>query len=202
MPSAITEEKVKSRYEAFYPKTEAGNGYKAVIVSILADLDYKGDDLRDLIVEDLPAAIMLHNSLIGTEGKVASRLLRDLIVLRDITYIIPSTNRQVHRSLIDMLYKDATEQAAAVEIFDDQLKVFEESGSAPRHGINNSTGNSGSSANSSGSDERSDTSQIVESRAAHNICMRFCKPESKCTGKMNQSLNEFVNNYLTAADDY
>jgi hypothetical protein len=125
---------------------------------------------------------MFHNILMGTEGVVSSRLLCDLIVLRDITYI-PSTNRQAHRSLIDTIYMDATEQAAAVEIFDDQLKVLDESGSAPRHCINNSTGNSRRSANSSGSAERSDTSQIVESRAAHNICMRFCKPESKYTGK-------------------
>jgi hypothetical protein len=123
-PTTLTDH-LRAQIDCFNPEAKATKELKVVITNFIEAANLEGDDLREALVEDLPAGILFSWENKGASGAVGCRILRDLLVHRCMQFI-QAPNRRIHRSLIDIIYPDPEERLSAIQISDAQTFIAEQ----------------------------------------------------------------------------
>lgn len=180
---------IRSQLADYEPATNVQIGIKSAMgIFINAEPQLSNAECVSGLREDLPPTVLYSPDALQGPA-ILHRLLRQYLHLKEIIYIQHPDNNRIIYGLPSMIYNNETDCELALNSLRNQTKTSNQSSNTHislEEGIQNTLSIGERSAG----------------RMAHNMATRFKMADDKFSGKLDENLTEYLNNYMDASNDY
>ena len=180
----VTLDVIRATLNGYRPSSSSQAGVKAALATIISqDPQPSDEDCINTLRDDLPPEVLYSSELLKGPTTLF-RILSDYLMVKRLQYTPhPRSNRSAY-GLVDMFFVDVPDCIIA----NANLSACHSSSTS-------------SSVNHSNQSSQPTSHLSMDSQIAHNIASRF-KREERYSGKIGEDINEVIDNYCDAADDY
>jgi hypothetical protein len=180
---------IRSQLAAYEPATNVQIGIKSALAMFVnAEPQLENDECISGIREDLPPNVLYSPDALQGPATL-HRLLRHYLQLKNAVYTQHPENNRIIFGLISMIYNNESDCEVALNYLRSQRTSSNQSSifqSSLEDGVQNALSIGEKSAG----------------RIAHNMATRFKLADDKFSGKLDENLTEYLNNYMDASNDY
>jgi hypothetical protein len=180
---------IRAQFAAFEPVTTIQIEIKsAMAVFINAEPQLSDDDCIAGIREDLPPNVLYASDALQGPSTL-HRLIRQYLQLKGAVYTQHPENNRITFGLTSMIYDNEADREVALTSLRSQRN--------PASHISTSQ-----SSQATGTERIHNSGENFSGRVAHNMATRFKSSDDKFSGKLDENLTEYLNNYMDACQDY
>lgn len=180
----VTLEVIRATLAGYRPSSSAQADVKAALATIISqDPQPSNEECINTLRDDLPPEVLYSTELLKGPTTLF-RILRDYLAVKGLTYSPHPRSNRIAYGLVDMFFTDVPDRIIA----NANLSANHSSSTSP-------------SVNHSNQSSQPTSHLGMDSKIAHNIASRF-KREERYSGKIGEDINEVIDNYCDAADDY
>ena len=180
---------IRSQLAAYEPATKVQIGIKSAMgMFINAEPQLSNAECISGLREDLPPTVLYSPDALQGPATL-HRLFRQYLNLKEVIYIQHPDNNRIIFGLPSMIYNNEADREFALNSLRNQTTTSNQSSNTHislEEGIQNTLSIGETSAG----------------RLAHNMATRFKMADDKFSGKLDENLTEYLNNYMDASNDY
>jgi hypothetical protein len=180
---------IRSQLATYEPATNVQIGIKSAMgMFINAEPQLSNAECISGLCEDLPPTVLYSPDALQGPATLHS-LLRQYMHLKEVIYIQHPDNNRIVYGLPSMIYNNETDRELALNSLRNQTTTSNQSSNTHlslEEGIQNTFS----------------IGETSEGRMAHKMATRFKMADDKFSGKLDEILTEYLNNYMDASNYY